>query len=104
MRFQPCQDSESRGDRYEEKFWLVLYHLGGSVVLLLLLYTSLQGLTTVTLCLAIPVLAASIIEAKFEWKFLRENPEIKKDKTYRIAKALGYLCGLILVVGVWPRH
>ena len=37
-------------------------------------------------------------------KFLRENPEIKKDKTYRIAKTLGYLCGLILVVGVWPRH
>ena len=64
----------------------------------------LQGLTTVTLCLAIPVLAASIIEAKFERKFLRENPEIKKDKTYRIAKTLGYLCGLILVIGVWPRH
>jgi len=83
----------------KKKFWLILYHLGGSVVLLLLLYTSLQGLTTVTLCLAIPVLAA-----KFEWKFLRENPEIKKDKTYRIAKTLGYLCGLILVVGVWPRH
>ncbi|MFQ8840413.1 MAG: hypothetical protein ACLR8P_05180 [Clostridium fessum] len=76
------------GDRYEEKFWLILYHLGGSVVLLLLLYTSLQGLTTVTLCLAIPVLVASIMEAKFEWKFLRENPEIKKDKTYRIAKTL----------------
>ena len=54
----------------KKKFWLILYHLGGSVVLLLLLYTSLQGLTTVTLCLAIPVLAASIIEAKFEWKFL----------------------------------
>lgn len=88
----------------KKKFWLILYHLGGSVVLLLLLYTSLQGLTTMTLCLAIPVLAASIIEAKFEWKFLRENPEIKKDKTYRIAKTLGYLCGLILVVGVWPRH
>ena len=82
----------------KKKFWLILYHLGGSVVLLLLLYTSLQGLTTVTLCLAIPVLAASIIEAKFERKFLRENPEIKKDKT------LGYLCGLILVIGVWPRH
>ena len=75
----------------KKKFWLILYHLGGSVVLLLLLYTSLQGLTTVTLCLAIPVLAASIIEAKFERKFLRENPEIKKDKTYRIAKTLGYL-------------
>ena len=74
------------------------------MVLLLLLNTSLQGLTTVTLCLAIPVLAASIIEAKFEWKFLRENPEIKKDTTYRIAKTLEYLCGLILVVGVWPRH
>ena len=88
----------------KRKFWLILYHLGGSVVLLLLLYTSLQGLTTVTLCLAIAVLAASIIEAKFEWKFLRENPEIKKDTTYRIAKTLGYLCGLILVVGVWPRH
>ena len=88
----------------KKKFWLILYHLGGSVVLLLLLYTSLQGLTTVTLCLAIPVLAASIIEAKFERKFLRENPEIKKDKTYRIAKTLGYLCGLILVIGVWPRH
>lgn len=88
----------------KKKFWLILYYLGGSVVLLLLLYTSLQGLTTVTLCLAIPALAASIIEAKFEWKFLRENPEIKKDTTYRIAKTLGYLCGLILVVGVWPRH
>lgn len=62
----------------KKKFWLILYHLGGSVILLLLLYTSLQGLTTVTLCLAIPVLAASIIEAKFEWKFLRENPEIKR--------------------------
>ena len=84
----------------KKKFWLILYHLGGSVVLLLLLYTSLQGLTTVTLCL----LAASIIEAKFERKFLRENPEIKKDTTYRIAKTLEYLCGLILVVGVWPRH
>ena len=70
----------------KKKFWLILYHLGGSVVLLLLLYTSLQGLTTVTLCLAIPVLAASIIEAKFERKFLRENPEIKKDTTYRIAE------------------
>lgn len=88
----------------KKKFWLILYHLGGSVVLLLLLYTSLQGLTTVTLCLAISGIAASIIEAKFEWKFLRENPEIKKDTTYRIAKTLGYLCGLILVVGVWPRH
>ena len=97
MRFQPCQDSESRGDRYEEKIL-------ADIILLLLLYTSLQGLTTVTLCLAIPVLAASIIEAKFERKFLRENPEIKKDKTYRIAKTLGYLCGLILVIGVWPRH
>ena len=32
------------------------------------------------------------------------NSEIKKDTTYRIAKTLGYLCGLILVVGVWPRH
>ena len=64
----------------KKKFWLILYHLGGSV------------------------LAASIIEAKFERKFLRENPEIKKDTTYRIAKTLEYLCGLILVVGVWPRH
>ena len=32
----------------KKKFWLILYHLGGSVVLLLLLYTYLQGLTTVT--------------------------------------------------------
>ena len=81
----------------KKKFWLTLYNIGVSIL-------SLQGLTTVTLCLAIPVLAASIIEAKFERKFLRENPEIKKDKTYRIAKTLGYLCGLILVIGVWPRH
>lgn len=88
----------------KKKFWLILYHLGGSVVLLLLLYTSLQGLTTVTLCLAIPVLAASIIEAKFEWKFLQRESGNQKDTTYRIAKTLGYLCGLILVVGVWPRH
>lgn len=58
----------------KKKFWLILYHLGGSVVLLLLLYTSLQGLTTVTLCLAIPVLAASIIEAKFERKSKRIKP------------------------------
>ena len=104
MRFQPCQDSESRGDRYEEKILADIIPFRRFGVLLLLLYTSLQGLTTVTLCLAIPVLVASIMEAKFEWKFLRENPEIKKDKTYRIAKTLGYLCGLILVVGVWPRH
>ncbi len=78
----------------KKKFWLILYHLGGSVVLLLLLYTSLQGLTTVTLCLAIPVLAASIIEAKFEWKFYER---IRKSKGYNLSdrKTLGYLCGLI---------
>lgn len=102
--FSPVRIVNREVNDMKKKFWLILYHLGGSVVLLLLLYTSLQGLTTVTLCLAIPVLAASIIEAKFERKFLRENPEIKKDTTYRIAKTLGYLCGLILVVGVWPRH
>ena len=104
MRFQPCQDSESRGDRYEEKILadiIPFRRFGGTFIVTV--HVS-QGLTTVTLCLAIPVLAASIIEAKFERKFLRENPEIKKDTTYRIAKTLGYLCGLILVVGVWPRH
>ena len=82
----------------KKKFWLILYHLGGSVVLLLLLYTSLQGLTTVTLCLAIPVLAAKVfIEAKFEWKFLRENPEIKKGiKPIGSQKHSDIFCGLIL--------
>ena len=78
----------------KRKFWLILYHLGGSVVLLLLLYTSLQGLTTVTLCLAIPVLAASIIEAKFEWKFLRENPEIKRIQPIGSQKHSDIFCGL----------
>ena len=73
MRFQPCQDSESRGDRYEEKILADIIPFSGSVVLLLLLYTSLQGLTTVTLCLAIPVLAASIVEAKLNGNFTRES-------------------------------
>ena len=84
------------------KSWLILYYLGISVVLLLLFYTHTQGLTT--LALAIPTLAVTMLEARFERKFLRENPEIKKDKTYRIVKTLGYVCGIILVVGVWPRH
>ena len=84
--------------------WLVLYYLGASVALLLLLYTYRQGLTTLTLALAIPTLAVTMLEARFERKFLRENPEIKKDKTYRIVKTLGYVCGIILVIGVWPRH
>ena len=79
------------------KSWLILYYLGISVVLLLLFYTHTQGLTTLTL-------AVTMLEARFERKFLRENPEIKKDKTYRIVKTLGYVCGIILVVGVWPRH
>ena len=86
------------------KSWLIAYNLGASAVLLLLLYTYLQGLTAVTLCIAIPTLVASIIEARFERKFLRENPEIKKDKTYQIAKIFGYLCVIILIVAVWPRH
>ncbi|WP_455902750.1 hypothetical protein [Clostridium sp.] len=86
------------------KSWLILYYLGISVVLLLLFYTHTQGLTTLTLVLAIPTLAVTMLEARFERKFLRENPEIKKDKTYRIVKTLGYVCGIILVVGVWPRH
>jgi hypothetical protein len=86
------------------KSWLILYYLGISVVLLLLFYTHTQGLTTLTLALAIPTLAVTMLEARFERKFLRENPEIKKDKTYRIVKTLGYVCGIILVVGVWSRH
>lgn len=86
------------------KSWLIVYYLGASAVLLLLLYTYLQGLTTATLCIAIPTLIAGIIEARFERKFLRENPEIKKDKTYQIAKIFGYLCAIILVVAVFPRH
>lgn len=104
MRFQPCQDSESRGDRYEEKILadiIPFRRFGGTFIVTVHVSSRLDN---GDLMLAIPVLAASIIEAKFEWKFLRENPEIKKDKTYRIAKTLGYLCGLILVVGVWPRH
>ena len=86
------------------KSWLIVYNLGVSAVLLLLLYTYLQGLTTVTLCLGIPTLVAATIEARFERKFLRKNLEIKKDKTYQIVKIFGYLCAVILVVAVWPRH
>lgn len=88
----------------KKKSWLILYYLGASVLLLLLLYMYRQGLTTVTLCLAIPALAAIIMEARFERKFLQENPEIKKDKVYRIVKTLGYVCVIILAVGVFSRH
>lgn len=86
------------------KSWLILYYLGASAVLLLLLYTYLQGLTTVTLCLGIPTLAATMIVARFEKKFLRENPEVKKDKIYRIVKMLEYVCVIIVLVVVFPRH
>ena len=85
----------------KKKSWLALYYLGISAVLLLLLYSYARGLTIFTIFLGIPTLAVAVIEARFERKFLRENPEIKKDKTYQIAKTLGYICTIILVVGVW---
>ena len=80
---------------------LQVYYLGISAVLLLLLYSYARGLTMFTIFLGIPTLAVVMLEARFERKFLRENPEIKKDKTYRIVKTLGYVCAIILVVGVW---
>lgn len=80
---------------------LQVYYLGISAVLLLLLYSYARGLTMFTIFLGIPTLAVVMLEARFERKFLRENPEIKKDKTYRIVKTLGYACAIILVVGVW---
>lgn len=85
----------------KKKSWLVLYYLGVSAVLLLLMYSYAKGLTMFTIFLGIPTLAVVMIEARFERQFLRENPEIKKDKTYQIAKTLGYICTIILVVGVW---
>ena len=104
MRFLLCLDRASRGDRYEDKILadIILFrHFGSTFIVVLHAY---PGLTTLTLALAIPTLAVTMLEARFERKFLRENPEIKKDKTYRIVKTLGYVCGIILVVGVWPRH
>ena len=88
MRFLLCLDRASRGDRYEDKILadIILFrHFGSTFIVVLHAYPTM-------------------LEARFERKFLRENPEIKKDKTYRIVKTLGYVCGIILVVGVWPRH
>lgn len=88
----------------KKKSGLILYYLGISAAFLLILYGYTKGLTRFTLCLAIPTLVAAFMGGKWERKLLQEDPEIKKDKTYRITKAWGYICGIIVVIRVWPMH
>lgn len=88
----------------KKKSELILYYLGISVALLLIAYVCAKGMTRFTLYLGIPTLAAALIGGKWERKLLRENPEIKKDKTCRVTKVLGYICAIIVVIKVWPRH
>lgn len=104
MRFLLCLDRASRGDRYEDKILadIILFrHFGSTFIVVLHAYPRFND---ADVGFSDTDIGSNYAEARFERKFLRENPEIKKDKTYRIVKTLGYVCGIILVVGVWPRH
>ena len=81
--------------------WLKLYYLGAIAVDLSILYVYYKGLAMLAVCLAIPALVVMFIGARLERKWVRENPEIKGDKSYRITRIVGNICGLLLAVGVW---
>ena len=81
-------------------YWLVLCNLTAASVAFLSLYCYKQNMTMYSLILAGLLLLEIGLRAILEDKFLKEEPEIREQKIYRITKILRGICEMILIAGV----